>query len=1155
MKDIMKKLMKLAVLLFIFGGTVLHFSQNSAANVYAGTEEEEYADNYDLGEYVLDLSGVKKGEVLGEYIKNDYDKYIDYETLYNTMNILSHLGKIKSVSSDEGDYIFDVANDCVEINDKIRVKISGDSYDEYYAAWEYVAGFDYGIIDYSANSIDSDGDGYNDCYKFTLSASEAMNDPDFYTCNYFNTLIIKTGKCHVYFDANGGLSSLSRNYDLDIDVPVGSTFKELIMNNDNFFNIEKENYGLIYTYNNYYFDIDGFAYTYDAVIPETDIDLDYQFNKNTELYVVWKQTKCCVTIDANGGKFKNNKSVFSDYFYFGTKFEDILTGNGEVFSDASDDYGITRNKNDYEYKFLGFSTNKNATTPDTSINDAYKFNEPQTLYVVWEKTKCKVTIIVNEGALKNGSNSFSVYVPIGTKFEDIIKSNSDVLSDASDNYGLKDWVGTDYGHRFEGFAFSLGASVPDTAINSTYEFNESKTIYVVWKKYCVVTFNLGGKGENYTKWYEIGDKITKPTDPTAEGCEFAGWYAKKYSYDHSFEGYNPTSASVIKYDFDNTLNKNVIICAGWKVKYIKKGYDGGIIANPAYDDYFGTDSVYLNFSGEFKIEVDEPVYDTPDGKVFNGWYSDPNCTNLVIKPRPYNWIGPEDDSYSCLITITRDTTLYAGFVNKIEDVEFSAEIPKCGTKVTAKQAYIIPISSDAQTATPVVSVSADKNYTVVGAYWVDNSTFSLFKGVLNGNEPCKGVVIIKAKPGYGFTYGNIAGFNTVTKLSFNGEAWHNDLIFIPFTVNPEHDWDAGEITKKPTCKRMGVKTIKCKYCSDTKTEDIDMTEHKWGKGVVVREATSEKTGLKSYTCEICGDAKYEDIPKLTSAGLSKKESEAVDQLNKEIDYLPDADDVTLENAEKIKELVKEYDKMSEKQKEVIQGDKIKKLMQAYNKITILELEAADPDSEMNTDKAVNVLSDGGDLKNSTFADLQVKAKAKKNSITLSWKKVPDAKGYLVYGNLCGKKNKIIKIKATSDTKLALDKINGKAIEGGKYYKFIVVAYKDTQKFKHNIALSKSLHVATPGGKYTNVKKLTIKKTKVSIKKGKKYTIKAKFTKENKKLEAKRHTGLNGIRFESSNPSVAKVNSKGVVTAKKKGTATIYVYAQNGVCKKVKITVK
>jgi uncharacterized protein YjdB len=34
-----------------------------------------------------------------------------------------------------------------------------------------------------------------------------------------------------------------------------------------------------------------------------------------------------------------------------------------------------------------------------------------------------------------------------------------------------------------------------------------------------------------------------------------------------------------------------------------------------------------------------------------------------------------------------------------------------------------------------------------------------------------------------------------------------------------------------------------------------------------------------------------------------------------------------------------------------------------------------------------------------------------------------------------------------------------------------------------------------------------------------------------------------------------VNAKGKITGKKKGTATIYVYAQNGLYKTVKVTVK
>ena len=51
---------------------------------------------------------------------------------------------------------------------------------------------------------------------------------------------------------------------------------------------------------------------------------------------------------------------------------------------------------------------------------------------------------------------------------------------------------------------------------------------------------------------------------------------------------------------------------------------------------------------------------------------------------------------------------------------------------------------------------------------------------------------------------------------------------------------------------------------------------------------------------------------------------------------------------------------------------------------------------------------------------------------------------------------------------------------------------------------------------------------------------------------KRHRG---IVFESSDPKIASVGKKGVVKGLKKGTCYIYVYAQNGVYKKIKVTVK
>ena len=71
-------------------------------------------------------------------------------------------------------------------------------------------------------------------------------------------------------------------------------------------------------------------------------------------------------------------------------------------------------------------------------------------------------------------------------------------------------------------------------------------------------------------------------------------------------------------------------------------------------------------------------------------------------------------------------------------------------------------------------------------------------------------------------------------------------------------------------------------------------------------------------------------------------------------------------------------------------------------------------------------------------------------------------------------------------------------------------------------------------------------TKVSIRKGKTYRLK---TKQIKKL-----SGSSNVSYESSNPKVAAVTKKGVIRAKKKGKCTVYAYAGNEICRKVKVTV-
>ena len=87
-------------------------------------------------------------------------------------------------------------------------------------------------------------------------------------------------------------------------------------------------------------------------------------------------------------------------------------------------------------------------------------------------------------------------------------------------------------------------------------------------------------------------------------------------------------------------------------------------------------------------------------------------------------------------------------------------------------------------------------------------------------------------------------------------------------------------------------------------------------------------------------------------------------------------------------------------------------------------------------------------------------------------------------------------------------------------------------------------------------KVTVKKAPSKIVKlnAKKKTIK-KNAAFKIKVTLPKNTASNKITFKSSNKAVAKVSTKGKVTAKKKGTATITVKTFNGKKKNIKITVK
>ena len=199
----------------------------------------------------------------------------------------------------------------------------------------------------------------------------------------------------------------------------------------------------------------------------------------------------------------------------------------------------------------------------------------------------------------------------------------------------------------------------------------------------------------------------------------------------------------------------------------------------------------------------------------------------------------------------------------------------------------------------------------------------------------------------------------------------------------------------------------------------------------------------------------------------------------------------------------------------------------------------------NTIKKTN--TDKNDVSGAQIKQLMLKATAKNQTITLSWKKINGAQGYIIYGGPCGKDMKRLATVKNGKTV----KKTFKKLKKGKYYKYMVVAYKKTADGNNRvICKSKSVHCCTDGGKKGNPTSISVKKAKLTVKKGK--TVKIQPT---LKIKKKVDTHIAKFRYESSNTKIATVDKNGKVKGVKKGTATIYVYAQDGKCKTVKITVK
>ena len=180
--------------------------------------------------------------------------------------------------------------------------------------------------------------------------------------------------------------------------------------------------------------------------------------------------------------------------------------------------------------------------------------------------------------------------------------------------------------------------------------------------------------------------------------------------------------------------------------------------------------------------------------------------------------------------------------------------------------------------------------------------------------------------------------------------------------------------------------------------------------------------------------------------------------------------------------------------------------------------------------------------------------SKKTGTKITFNKVSGADGYYVYGNRCNT-DKVYKFKMLAtlkgdDNTVFVHKKTAK----NTFYKYYIKAYKVVDGRRVTVSRSEEIHFVTDvkGYKYGNPTKVALSSKKCTLNKGKIFNLKNRVKVYSSK-KVLLHTDK--VRYVSSDSRVAKVNSKGRITAEKAGRCNIYAIAQNGRAAKITVTVK
>ncbi len=313
--------------------------------------------------------------------------------------------------------------------------------------------------------------------------------------------------------------------------------------------------------------------------------------ENITLYAKWTANEYTVTYDPNGGKFGTDINP-KDY---SVEYDKVITDK-----EKPSDPKMTG------YTFAYWCKDAECNTAWDFQND--KVTGDITLYAKWTINGYKVSFY-SDGA---------------------------VLSEAGVEHGNKvtqPGDPTNEGKTFVGWVTTSPTS--STLFDFSAPITKDTKVYAKWStsttgKIYIINFSKNGHGITTSKTgLSLGQTITKPADPTAEGYTFGGWY-KEAECNNAWN-----------FDTD-TVQKSQILYAKWTINTYTVNFDTqGGSAVPAQ-------------TVEYRAKATAPTAaPTREGYTFDGWYKEQECTNI--------W-GFETD------VVTGETTIYAKWVEAVPDM-------------------------------------------------------------------------------------------------------------------------------------------------------------------------------------------------------------------------------------------------------------------------------------------------------------------------------------------------------------------------------------------------------------------------------------------------------------------------------------------------------